>query len=668
MSVPRQNRFGADRFKIVDVSRSEPSRGSLIGAAPALVLLGYAVAFGAAALGASLPAFDDHPGQLYRLWHVVIHGPAPWAWNAGWWTGYPEMQFYPPGFADLGALLHVASFGALSVEAAYQTLLWVTWLAPGVTTYLVLAVLLGDGWLALPGAFVALTLSSSIASGVEGGVHIGMAPARLGWALLPLLLLALLRWLDDDERTPWAAALLVAAIVLTHPAHLPAALTLVAIAALAGAGDRTRRVRQAFVVLAGAAALTGFWTLPLVARIAHTRALAWGRLSASDVWSTLTTQPLLAALVILSLAAFLARDRAARVVALWPWAMVVAVALDGGVLEPLGLRSLPADRIADGAWLAFVVAAGFGVGTLLGRVAVRRPAPAAVAAVAAVAALAALSLLGSSLMLWPRGSWPSYETTARGLRLPDLWRALAAAPPGRALFVRSGVPLVHGTQWWRPHTHITSLTPLHGDRAIVNGTFTHPSPVAALVYRGDAGPGAITSLVERLDGESLFGRALDTLDAATLDRLADGLGVRVIVALEDDRPRLRALDDRARFAPLRGPAPFLLYVRTAPVALPRPVGPDRWRLEARPGADGWAPARVAYYPLWRAQVGGAALATRRGEDGQLLVKVTGATVVELRYGPGVPEIAGIALSVAALLVLAAAWGRDVLRARRVTAA
>src|SRR4030095_9553511 len=79
-----------------------------------------------------------------------------------------------------------------------------------------------------------------------------------------------------------------------------------------------------------------------------------------------------------------------------------------------------------------------------------------------------------------------------------LWTTLRTAPAGRVLFVRSGVPLVYGRDWWRQHTHITALTPLRAGRAIVNGTFTHPSPVAALVYRGATQGGAITELVERL--------------------------------------------------------------------------------------------------------------------------------------------------------------------------
>ena len=110
------------------------------------------------------------------------------------------------------------------------------------------------------------------------------------------------------------------------------------------------------------------------------------------------------------------------------------------------------------------------------------------------------------------------------------------------LFLRSAVPLVYGTEWWRPHTHVTALTPLRAGRAILGGTFTHPSPVAALVYRGDAGPGAITRFAERLDGHRLFGRPLEALEPGMLAAHADRLGISVIVALDEDAPRLRALE------------------------------------------------------------------------------------------------------------------------------
>src|SRR5438105_5016950 len=95
--------------------------------APLALVIGYGVAFAWTALGLSFMAFDDHPGQLYRMWHVVLRGWAPWTWNPGWWTGYPELQFYPPAFAYVGALIHVASRGALSIVAAYQALVWLAY-------------------------------------------------------------------------------------------------------------------------------------------------------------------------------------------------------------------------------------------------------------------------------------------------------------------------------------------------------------------------------------------------------------------------------------------------------------------------------------------------------------------------------------------------------------
>jgi hypothetical protein len=620
-------------------------------------LVAYGVAFATIALGASVAVFDDHPGQLYRLWHVVRLGPAPWAWNPGWWLGYPEMQFYPPAFAYAGALLHVASFGALTVPGAYQAVLWLVYLAPAVTAWIVLGRVLGSGWLALPGAFVALTLSlwPALTSGVEGGVHVGMAPARLAWALLPLLATALLRWTEGAAPFPARTAVgLVAAVVLTHPAHLPAALALVAIAALAAA-PRARRLAAAAGWLGLAASLTAFWTLPLLARLDHTRALAWGALTPATLGDTLRAHPLVVALALLAGAAIvIARDRRARVVAHLPPVMAAVVAVDALVLERLGLAWLPADRVMDAFWLALVLAGGLGAGRLLERLAARRALPVPMLALGAVAVAVALSLLGrETLALWPRpAAWPTYAATERGLRLPALWAALRAAPPGRVLFVRSAVPLAFGREWWRPHTHVTALAPLWSGRAIVNGTFTHPSPVAAFVYRGDAGRGAITTLVERLDGHTLFGRPLATLDAPAFNRYARRLRVSAVVALDEDLPRLLALADNPDFPIGRREPPFVIWSGAA-APLPQPLGPARWRVRLDGDPGDWTSAGVAYYPLWRATALGAPLDTRRGEVGDLEVRApAGVTAVELSYAPGAAELAGLALSALAVV----GWG------------
>src|SRR5687767_5795559 len=151
--------------------------------------------------------YDDHPGQLYRLWHAVTLGLAPWRWNPGWWAGYAELQFYPPGLSYAGALLHGAALGALHPEGAYRALVGVALLLPAASTYWLLARVLGSGWLALPGAFLALTLSAETRSGLEEGVRWGLVAARVGWGLLPVLGVALLRWLDAPPRARPAAAL-----------------------------------------------------------------------------------------------------------------------------------------------------------------------------------------------------------------------------------------------------------------------------------------------------------------------------------------------------------------------------------------------------------------------------------------------------------------------------
>jgi hypothetical protein len=639
---------------------------------PLALLLAYGAGFASWALGFSLIGFDDHPGQLYRVWHVVTRGPAPWAWNPGWWGGYPELQFYPPGFPYAVALVHLATWRTLSVAASYHAFVWLAYLAPGVTAWLLLRRVLRDGWLALPGAFVALTLSAGLTSGVEGGVHWGMVPARLAWALLPLLALSLVGWIAGERGFPWTVVPLVAAVVITHPAHLPAAVVLVVIAAWLARSHPPRPFACAGTALCLAAGLSAFWTVPLLTHVEHTRALAWGSLSAREIFG----HPL--AVVVIALAAFDLwtrfrhrggqRDASAMIVT-FAWTMAAVVLVDGFVIEPLGLRWLPADRVADSAWLAFLLSAGATGGRLLGTLARDRARVRVAVALATVAV--AIALPARTLTLWPPiVGWERYATIERGLRLDALWTRLRAAPPGRVLFVRSGVPLVYGSEWWRPHSHVTALTPLVTGREIVNGTFTHPSPVAALIYRGDAGPGAISELVERLDGRRLFGRDLDGLDADVFNRYADRLGIGTVVALDEDVPHLRALRDNPRFTRVPDSPPFVIYVDRSAPALPREVASGHLRLPAEPTARlpveptavSWRSARIAYYPLWRATADGGAVTTRRGDFGDLQVRSPRAGAeIDLVYARGPAETAGLALtalSLAALSLIAAFRGND----------
>ncbi|MBI3105926.1 MAG: hypothetical protein HYY95_10195, partial [Candidatus Rokubacteria bacterium] len=385
---------------------------------PLLLLIAFSVAWGVAAFGAGLPVFDDHPGQIYRLHHAVKLGLAPWRWNPGWWAGYAELQFYPPGFSYLGALLHTAAVGALSVEATYRVLLWATWLVPGLSVYAFLARLLPHPWLALPAAVLALTLSAESRSGVEEGLRWGLVAARLGWGLLPLLALSLLGWADGAPRAPLSASLLLAAVVLVHPA------------ALVSSGTRVRRLGDAALLIGLGLALVAFWLLPLLAHLSLALPLAWGDPDLASLGRTVLGRPLIGVLVAANLAGWIMRGRGMLAGAPSIWLLALSPLMTGLIVtdavlgSALGILWIPADRLVDSLYLALIL----GAAVSLGAAATRLPrVPAGAVGLAALAVT--LPLAGGSpepaLSLWPADSshWPTYDHVRVATRLDALWAA-----------------------------------------------------------------------------------------------------------------------------------------------------------------------------------------------------------------------------------------------------
>jgi hypothetical protein len=629
---------------------------------PPALLAAYAIAFGWRALGGGLLVFDDHPGQLYRLVQAITVGLAPWRFDPGWWAGYAELQYYPPGFAWLGALLHHVAGGALAAATVYQALLWLAWVLPGAATYVLLRRLSGDPWLALPGALVALTLSAGCRSGVEEGLRWGLVGARLGWGALSLLALGLLRWADGAPRPPLGAAGLVAAVTLLHPAHTPTAVAMVLLAAARGEPHR-RRLIQGFTLVGLGLGLTAVWLLPLLAHLDMALPLAWQDRALPVLGWRVLSQPVLPALALLGLFAWRSSAPGREARGRWLLAMapvtVGLVLVDALIAEPLGVAWLPADRLLDGFHWALVLGGALGVAALAARLA--RPRVVVPLALAACLPLA-WGPYEPGLSLWPwAGQWPKEAEVVRGLRLDALWPALRAAPPGRVLFVRSGVSLDWRPEWWRPHTHLTALTPIRAGRAIIGGTFTHPSPVAGLVYTGSAANRPLTLLAEQRDGRTLFGVPLAALDAETFDRRAARLGISTVVALDEDAgvaPFLEANRELRRSSRIGS---FNIFVFRDARAEPSLIGPQRWRMPVPPGASGWAGLAIAYSPLWVARVGDARIPTRRDALGLLeVMPPAGTTAVELEHRAGAAEWTGLAVSLLSL----AALGLAVLRQAR----
>ena len=626
---------------------------------PALLLVVYAVLFGLRSLGGGLLIFDDHPGQLYRLYHAVTLGWAPWRLDPGWWAGYAELQYYPPGAAWLGALIHLASLGALGVEGAYEAVLWIAWMLPGIAMFVLLTRVLGNGWLALPGAFVALTLSAGSRSGVEEGLRWGLVAARLGWGLLPLVALSLVGWVEGARRFPLGAAALIAGVILLHPAHAPAAVAMLVLAACFGEGGTQRRLAQAAGVASLALGLSAVWLLPLLVHLRMALPLAWGDSSPSGLLWQLA-RPLVLVLILTQAAAWISNKRAGDGRATERWlhaltpAMVAVVALDALVARPLGILWLPADRLVDSLLLALIVGAALAAP----RLAARFP-PEGAPAVAAVMLFFGLLLSGGApepaLTLWPsRAEWPRYDEVVRGTRIDALWQVLRDAPPGRILFLRSGLSLDYRPEWWRAHSHITALTPIRTGRGIVSGTFTHPSPVAGLFYSGSPAPQPIRELAEERDGLTLFGRPLDAVTEGEFGRWMDTLAISAVVASEVDAGRLSFLESGDHFAPPRVIGPFRVYLAREGRPVPELVGPQVWRAVIPAGGAGWRPTGLAYSPLWTASDEARRLPVRN-RDGMLEVEVPpGVRAVTLRHEPGLAEHAGVWISALSAVALAAA--------------
>jgi hypothetical protein len=646
---------------------------------PAALLTVYAVAWGWAALGRGVPGADDHPGQFYRLVHAITLGPAPWHWNPGWWAGYPELQYYPPGFFYLGYLLHWLALGLASPGTIYLILVWLVFLLPGAATYALLRRVLGSGWLALPGAFLALVISAGSRSGIEEGLRWGLVASRLGWGLLPLLGLACLPWLESARRPRALPALLLAGIVLAHPAHTPMALILVLFAAALSPAPGARRMAPALKVIGVGLGLAAFWLLPLVVHLVvgppMALPLAWADTSLRALAAGFASRPLLLVLLVVSLAGWVGLAAGLRPPRPLVWlqalapALIAATAVDALLGEPTGLRWLPADRLMDGLLLALILGATASASALV-RASIARygwSPPWAAAGVGVTLGLAAGVFLAAApagsreptVSLWPRvGQWPTSDGVIQGYRFDALWDALGRAPTGRVLFLRSAVPLEFGRDWWREHSHMSALTPTITDRGILGGTFTHPSPVAGFFYSGlRDGPAALRApirmLAEQRDGVSVFGRDLEGLRPGEFTRLAARLRVSAVVAMDEDIPRLRFLATDLEWGlPVRLGA-FLLFTTTTPRPLPQPLGPDRYFLFLAQPEAGWASTGMAWSPLWRARSPAGPLPTRQGEVGLLEVEVPAAHGVEvtLHHRPGIAEWVGALLGVVAAGVL-----------------
>lgn len=640
--------------------------------APLLLLLLYGGAFAYAAFGRGVPAFDDHPGQLFRLWHALDRSlpSAAWTadWNPDWWGGYPEFQFYPPGYALLGAVIRAVLGWRPSVETVYRLLCAVIFLAPGVTTYALLARVVESRWLALPPAFLALVVSADLRGGVEAGVRWGTLTTRLGVAWLPLLALSLRPWIESGRLPRWAPPLAALAL-LSHPSTLASVVAIVGIgsglALLARPGRST--LVQAGTLVGLTALLTAFWMLPFAIRRSWVVPLAWGDL-ALGLPGDLASRPVLLALGVTALSAWVAVGLRRR-----PFDALLAIlplALLAGFLGDLwlfrqGWSPIEPQRLLDGVVHASIWAAGLGAGVIIEQVIPARADPrvrplVALLVIALVAIVPDGRVRPPTVALWPTsGEWPTLEEITARHQLDRLWTALRGGSD-RVLFLVSSLRLDRDPAWYAPHSHVTSLAPVRAGRETLHGTYTHPSPAAARFYTGQATPPArVSTLTERLDGRSLLGHPWEQLSSGTFDRFARRFRVGTVVVPSGEVPRARFLGPT--YAPAGEAAGFTLFERRdRPWPRIERITGRRYRVLVSPTGGVWIPTGVPAYPLWQVKSAAGRLETRVDDWGLLEFRVpVDLFEAELVYAEGWLEWVALVLS----LLGAGAWLVWVVRTR-----
>jgi hypothetical protein len=433
-----------------------------------------------------------------------------------------------------------------------------------------------------------------------------------------------------------------------------------------------RTIRQAGSTVGFTLALTAFWSLPFAVRHAWVVPLAWGDLSLG-LPGDLPGRPVLLALGMTALTAWIAVGIRRRpfdaLLAGLPLALA-ALFLGDVWLFPRGWLAVEPQRLLDGIVQASVWAGGLGAGVVVDRLVPARADPRSrPLVVLLVIALAALlpdrGAQPPTLAVWPAADeWPTLEEVTRRHHLDRLWSALRGGTD-RVLFLTSSLKLDNSPAWYASHSHVTSLVPLRAGREIVNGTFTHPSPMAARFYTGQAVPPArLLTLAERLDGQRLLGEPWDRLSAASFDRFARRLRIGTVVVRAGDAARARFLGPE--YAPAGDAAGFTLFERRdRPWPRVERITSRRYRVLVSPTGGVWIPTGIAAYPLWRVKSAAGRLETRVDNWGLLEFRVpVDLFEAELVYSEGWLEWSALTL----FIIGAGVWLGWVVRGRAPTPA
>ncbi len=646
-------------------------------------------------LNTSLFAWGDHPGQFMRFWYPLAHaipesGYWLWgvlSWNPTWYAGYPEILFYPPGVTLLTILLHYLTLGLLTPQQVYNLIPAIAFSLPLFTCYAFLRYTLAPLGLA-PSMFAGLTaafLSISLKP-MWGGIDavvIGLMGERLAFGFAPLVLLVGWNFVEKPTTARLCgAAVVLALLLLLHPFHAPAIVLAIALYSLARMNWRAthspttlslRLGKQALWLMGWltlSVGLIAWWVLPLLVHYTP-YAAALVRANADQVVTWFDAGRIewlwLAGLMALMLMA----QRHPRVEATVSVLAILVPLLVGGILiisrvllAHFNVTVFDPIRFIAEYYLALVLLVGCAVGAVTSRFLWRIPWLAAICTVTVIVTMRpyltdAWRDLQSHIEVAPLSI---FDKMLEHPAFNGYWEALRSdTTTGRIYFVSYYLHLSDDEGAIIPTT-INSMTPYLIGREIIGGTFSHWSPVARWLWVGDARAKLLPAQVESSDEYQVFAKPWEQLSEEELLSNLNSLNVTTIVANIGDKAHAR-LESSPHFSRywqndyfsifhITGTNGEWIEAQGADVQLVERSA-RRWIIDVQQSEpNATLLLKMSHYPLWQGYIDGIPLPLTANANGlqELTLPEGGPYRFEVLYREGLPEYAGLAISIASLLL------------------
>jgi hypothetical protein len=620
--------------------------------------------------------FGDHPGQYWRLWYTLnIAWPLHHRiidWIPYWYAGYPELQFYPPGYVLFGWLLNIVTAGTLSTVWIYEIITFVSYALPGFTFYYAIRHFkFGHR------AAIAAGLFGLICPVIWGGASapfIGMVGSRLAFGLNGLVLVWAIDFLEArGPKYAWLSIGALASGILAHPYHEIGIVLAVGLYILFRPLPLRRSCLRLFILIVAAFALDAFWTVPVLAH-SSTNVVPIIRATLDQTWRHLTDQAM-QPYVLLALATlprlWREKDPARRAVmcalaALVPVIAAGAIADHAIVINQFKYYQLDPVRLLGEYYFSIVLLAAIGtcaVGDWVARIPHLGKAQGTAAWTGTLlpCALMLLAFLPAHDRFYPRenGEPRFLKQAIADYRLDELWDVLRASQ-GRVLFTSNYMRL-NARDNGDLNTTIPALTPLFTNRPLMGGTFSHWSPIAAFMWSGSIDTRVLWGRVEEVDDRSLLGVPLEEFSNEQLYAFAQRYNVTTVVASVNDFQTRTLLDAAPHFQSYYNNGYFFVYrvegydnvwidASDASVELVAFKDDDITLRVRAAGPNASVGVKVYAYPLWRASTdAGRELVITRDDWGLMRIPLPRGEnySVMLRYEDGIPERLGTLISIAA---------------------